>query len=797
MPGDRINSGAGAAALGHKGYFCGRFMKGRRIRTLGGLVVVVLLTVALLPMRHPQLVDSLNDGRLLEAWYDGYKSYAVMEYHIAHDSSYQWSSAMNYPYGEHIVPAAAHPFFSNALKLLHEWGWSTADRLPVLLHGWLLLGWIAAAGLLYMVLRGLSLPVPYAVAVALVLVHLNPQTERLYAHFGLAQFYALPLVLYGLQRFEYRRSWVSAALLLLGIAWLSGIHFYYFAILNLAVGGYFLFSWLEAPTRARGRTYATRLALIVLPPLLGFYWWIYLDDPVTDRGGTPWGFLVYRAQWESILLARDLAHWQWFESMFTKIRHTSHEGRAYVGFPAAVLSLYLLLRWVFHFFQKNKTTLLRRLVPDAPVATHRYLRALLHTGVLALLVAMAFPFNLPGMETFVDYAGPLRQFRSLGRFAWIFYYAINVYAAYLLYHWLRQFSKPVFWAGTALLFAVWTYECIAFARFFDFRTDQVKERRAGQAFTDFPGIDYERYQAIVPVPNFNVGAAAFGGTSGGFSVQKALTASVQTGLPTTGAMLTRTSIGQTFRQQQLVSEPYRLPTILTDYPSDKPLLLTYFREMTDLDRYRYDHLLEGADSLYADGGLALYELPLRSFADRIATRRRRAAAALQDTTLTLRNGWLTADSSAVIGYRAFDEEEASGYRGKGYTGSWEQPVTLTMPLPDGLAGGRYRSTFWLHVRPAERSTAILRLEEWRAEERLHAHTFKASDRFQVFDPTGWVLVDFAFEADARTRELRLAVDYPDLDAGTFVLDEWLVYPADAELYRRDGDRPVWNNRYYE
>ena len=772
-------------------------MKNSRTSTLLGLLAVVLLTIAVLPLRHPQLVKSLENGRLLEAWYDGYKSYTVMEYHIAHDSSYNWSAAMNYPYGEHIVPAAAHPFFSNALKLLHDAGLPTAKHLPLILHGWLLFGLVLGAALLYLVLRGLRLPVWYAAGVALVLMLLNPQTERLYAHFGLAQFYALPLMLYGLQRFEYSRSWGSCVLLLLGITWLSGIHFYYFAILNLAVGGYFFFSWLEAPTRVRLWTYTKRLALIVLPPLLGFYYWIYLSDPVTDRGGTPWGFLVYRAQWESIFLARDLEHWQWFEEAFIKIRSTNHEGRAYVGLPAALLSLVLIVRWLVRFFRKNKKNLLRYLAPAAPVSTHRYLRATLHTGVVALLLSMALPFSLPGMEAYVDYAGPLRQFRSLGRFAWIFFYAINIFGAYVIYHWLRRYSRVVFWSGITGLFAIWAYECIAFAKFFDFRTDQVKERRAGQAFTDIPGIDYSVYQAIVPVPNFNVGAAAFGGNSGGFSVQKALTLGVQTGLPTTGAMLTRTSIGQTFRQQQLVSEPYRMPVVLQDYPNQKPLLLTYFREMKPLDRHRYDHLLEEADSLYTDGGLSLYGLPLESFAKRIKTRKIAAEIALRDSSLVRRNGWLTADSSAVIGYADFNNGSVKGYNQQGYLGSMATAEPLVLSLPDSIRARPYRSTFWLHVQPAERSTAIVRLEQWVDDTRLHEHTFKASDRFQVYDPAGWVLVDFPFALDARARELRLVVDYPDQDSGAFVLDEWLIYPADTDVYRRSGEVPVRNNRYYE
>ena len=759
---------------------------------------MVLLTTVLLPVRFPQLVDTFDDGRLLETWYDGYKSYAVMEYHIAYDSSYQWYAGMNYPYGEHIVPAAAHPFFSNGLKALQALGLPTAAHLPRILHGWLLFGLIAAVALLYLVLRGLRLPVGYSIGVALALAFLNPQTERLYAHFGLAQFYALPLLLYGLQRFEYRRSWGSCLLLALTITWLSGIHFYYFAILNAALGLYFLFSFLQQPTRRRLIRYAVRYALIVVPPLLGFFYWIYLNDPVTDRGAAPWGFLFYRAQWESIFLARELPFYQLIESYLIKIRSTSTEGRVYVGIPATLVTLYLLGRWIGRRFKRGRPRLLDRLVPQAPVVRHRFLYALLRAGVVCLLLAMAFPFNLPGMEQFVEYAGPLRQFRSLGRFAWVFFYGINLFAAYLLYHRLRRYSAPIFVAGMLALFGLWAYECYAFAQFFDFRTDAVKERRAGQAFTDIPGIDYRRYQAILPVPYFNVGTAQFGINSGGFSVQKALTLGVQTGLPTTGAMLTRTSAGQSFRQQQLVTEPYRMPLVLRDYPDDRPLIMTYFREMTELDRYRYDHLLTGARHLHTDGGLALYELPLESFAERIAARRAGVVAALQDSTLVMRGRWQATASTGSLVYFPFDEGPVPGYRGNGLLGHTDTPLVVEADLTDTLGAAIYRSTFWLHSLPEGRSGALVSVEAWDAAgtQRLAERTVKASEHFQVYDPLGWTLVDFTLEFPAATRKLRLLVRYPDLRDADFVIDEWLVYPDHLELYRREGDTVAHNNRYY-
>lgn len=46
---------------------------------------------------------------------DGVKDYFSMLYHIKHDTSYLYSSAMNYPYGENIFYTGAQPFLTNVL----------------------------------------------------------------------------------------------------------------------------------------------------------------------------------------------------------------------------------------------------------------------------------------------------------------------------------------------------------------------------------------------------------------------------------------------------------------------------------------------------------------------------------------------------------------------------------------------------------------------------------------------------------------------------------------------------------
>ncbi|HRF39010.1 MAG TPA: hypothetical protein PK198_09485, partial [Saprospiraceae bacterium] len=115
-----------------------------------------------------------------------------------------------------------------------------------------------------------------------------------------------------------------------------------------------------------------------------------------------------------------------------------------------------------------------------------------------------------------------KQFRSIGRFAWVFFYVINIVAFLWLYSATK--SKPwqpvVMGAAIALL----SWEAWNFQKMFDLRLDEVEEFKTGQQFTDLKEIDFSRYQAILTVPYFNIGSdnlGAFG--NDGFILQKSLT----------------------------------------------------------------------------------------------------------------------------------------------------------------------------------------------------------------------------------------------------------------------------------
>ena len=57
------------------------------------------------------------------------------------------------------------------------------------------------------------------------------------------------------------------------------------------------------------------------------------------------------------------------------------------------------------------------------------------------------------MEFIVNYLGPLKQFRGIGRFAWLFYYVINIAAFYGIYQFWSKLNIST-WLKNGLLIIV-------------------------------------------------------------------------------------------------------------------------------------------------------------------------------------------------------------------------------------------------------------------------------------------------------------------------------------------------------
>lgn len=783
-------------------------------------MVLLVLTGGCIFLRFPDIVQTPN-SKVIEPWGDGYKTYLALVYHLRHDTSYNRLEAMNYPYGEHVIPGDAQPALSNTLKLLSNSFPTLADYGIGALHFFLLLSLATCVVFLYLLFRRLGLAAWYAIPVAIALAFLSPPTERFISHYGLAHPAALAALSYGLLKWEERRRWTTSLGIALLIWFFSLIHFYFFAILSFTVAGYFAFSLLIQRHWAQLPRYAMHFAVQVILPFLFFWWWMMAGDPITDRTASPWGFLNYNTRPEGVFTSLSQPWFRWINDNVIAIKQVDYEGKSYIGI-VATLGFLILMGQVIGRLSRRLIQKTETKSPPPPLAPSPprplswilpvqiegrrsiYLNAMFFTGAALLVFATGFPFVIDRLEFLLDYTGPLKQFRSIGRFAWAFYFSSNIVAFVLLYRWMERGERRRKGIVAAAIVIV-AFEAWNFTHSFDCRLDEIEEYKAGQRFTDLK-IDYREYQAILPVPYYNIGSDNFWWALSGFIGQKTQTLAMQTGLPSTGAMLTRTSLSQTIKQLQLVMEPCRQPAILQDFPDARPLLLAWDEERVAEGVFNYEHLLEDAQLIYENPPLRFYRLPLQLFTQRIEKRKAAAEQIMAADSLLYRTkaGLLAthSDSQAADGfvYRSYNDQTASRiYMGKG---AWESRVdtgaTIYYDTLPGPATGPYVFSFWMYLQDdlhPRTNIAIVEYDVSNGQE-VQRRDAQVSQWVQTFDSNGWGLLEWTFTPSAPGNFIGVYLQNKALKSRLLHLDELLIRPEGLNLYKKSEGYLFVNNRWY-
>lgn len=761
-----------------------------RIKEPWGRLLLLALTFLCIFLYFNEYFRTPN--KVIEPYGDGFKAYTVIWYHAKYDSTYTHFEGMNYPYGDHVVPGATQPIVSNTIKFVSRNLVDIADYTVAIINFSMLLGILLCSFFLYLIFRLLELPVWYSIPAAIGITFLSPQIHRMVAHYGLAHLETLPLLIYLLMRFEKRPHLGASLLIGIFLTFYSLIHFYYLALLGSLISCYFLFSFLYRLRWNKLPRYALHYSLQVVVPAGGLFWWINSTDIIPDRDQFPWGFFHYRAFLEGVFTSLSQPYFRWINDHIIKFRWLDYESLSYIGLVAAFVFLFLVVRWVRQRFQ---------VLPVAIKGNYKvFLNKMFFSALVILLFALGLPFIIPGLEGLLDFAGPIRQFRSIGRFAWIFYFVMNIIAFTWIY---QQAEKNHTWRpliiGVPLL--VLAFEAYFFNKSFSLALDEVRELQPGEQFTNLQ-IDYDDYQAIHTVPYYNIGSGNFWWEPEGFILQKSLTLSVQTGLPVTSAMLTRSSLSHTLNLLQLATPPYRPPRILHDFPDHRPLLLAWDKREFEKERERYEHFLSGTELLYEGERLVLYKLPLSSFEERIERRRsdilREAKA---DSILHRQGNFLSTDSLRNFVFRSMDSL-ASGqpYRGEGgFSGPGrELNILYEGPLPRMAADSQYYCSVWIDLGEPLRARTDLELVEYMPDDgRWLQHQRQAARRLvQVMDTGGWTLIRLPFKRQEAASHFRVTVQNPDMSRDeSLFLDELLLCPRSTSLYQL-SDTAVWKNNLY-
>ena len=540
---------------------------------------------------------------------DAVKSYYNFSYYLKYDSGID-HNGINYPYGDHLQYINSHPIHAHVIKFIDRNIYPLTDYGAGILNLGMILSLLLALPFIYLVLRKFSLPPWYAAAVSLIIIFLSPQVDRLGGHFEMVYAFVIPLFWYLLIRWHEASRKIGWSLLLLVTALACGFTSAYFAAF-LAIFPMAIVMVQLWNHRRRLKQYlpeGIHLLILALLPLIIIKGYVNLTDWVDDRPDNPWGFFKFHANVFSIFLPPNSV----LREVLRPIVDLSFkwEGRAYVGLPATLLALSFLGITILNIFKRTRPGW-KAYFPNNKL--NMYLAA----SFIVLLFSMCIPFNW-GLGFLVELLPPLKQFRCLGRFSWIFYYVFTVFTATYIYYIYRVIRRKGYrlQALTALLLilAFWGLEAMSriqksTSRIFNKNEIlQAESLDIGEILQE-SGKSVQEFQGIFFLPFANTSGDKLRFERGLNAFTEAMRCSNQTGIPIIQSFSPRLSLSQAMSSIQLLADSSIYKQRVDDM-NEKPILLVFTSQELNSQE---SALLGRAELLWTGDKFSLALLPVQAF----------------------------------------------------------------------------------------------------------------------------------------------------------------------------------------
>lgn len=757
--------------------------------------VLMFLTIN---MKFSTIINNPNTMLLTQGG-DGLKNYLTPMLHVKNSTSYNHFDSMNYPYGEHVLFTDNQPLISNILRFINKNITDVSYNTVGVLNYALLLSLLLSGAFLYYFFRRLALPHWYSVAGGIIIVWLSPQIVRYGGHYALGYSSILLCLLYFLLRFEILQGkWSIAIFMLILLA--SMLHFYYFGISAIFLSAFYFIKIIK--NRKSIFVYAKHWAFqVIVPYIILNFIWLKIGNAVIDRPQFPYGILHYVTVWEALFFKPGNILYDLINTYLVKIRRVEEfESRNYIGFIATAFFFVSLIYWI----ATRKVKVIEDNILAKMKDSNFYITSF-WASFLLLLFSMGLPYIIPAFEFLLNYSGPIRQFRGLGRFAWLFYYLVNIIAFYTAYQWINSIKAPYFryLVFTILLIIGWR-EATTNADVLEKPSSLYSALKDTKEDIEqwLPYLDKTKYQAILPIPYYHLGAEYLGKEARGNSLAYSLLPSYYSGIPTMGVMMSRTSWQQTLNSIPLGFELYREPPVLQQLPNQLPLIAIEYKIWHQETGYAYKEILARGKKIHENEAFAIYELPIDVYKNAIITLGQQVKKEFIDnrTKLFQVNELMTMDSTKSIVYSNYDNlPNPNAYSGTGALtfSNKEKKVIFEGTIPNVKKGRKYNVLFWLNIEKGECATTEYFIKELNTqnEQKFFWH-HGAIHNVATIDGK-WALIKCTIEPQYEDTRFQIMLQNKQPIPLPITIDELLICPEGTDVFREGTDEIMKNNRWYK
>lgn len=476
-------------------------------------LLLVLLNLVLVIWFFSPLLFHLNSS-IINIGGDSFKNYFTYLYFIKFDIGHDFTG-MGYPFSEHMTFTDNMPAIAWTMAKLRTLFPSVPDYSLLVMHALLILSFPLGSYFGFKILRSFRTDAYWAAISGTFITFLSPQIIRLTGHYGMAFVCVIPMYIHYLNSYSQTEK-KRYLFYLFVLGFVTGfLHVY-----NLGIGLVFAtaflasFIFIEKKYAVRQRL---RIALApfvsVLLSVIFLKLTLFLTDDITDRPQFPPGILNACTSPKEILTSTLLPLGYTFQFLTGNHAADVSEGYIYLGFVSIVsILLAFVLRIVI--VAKKRTNSSSAILPNT-------MNTWIAASIICLLVALGVPFKW-GLESLLDQLSSFRQLRSLGRFAWPFYYIMSIYVCILIGNvYANLVQKKHKKASIALLLSVmtiWTVQASGYVNYLNehfvkSHDNYLKLKSSTNAWEPWlkqHGYSPHTFQASIGLPFFYIGGDKIG-----------------------------------------------------------------------------------------------------------------------------------------------------------------------------------------------------------------------------------------------------------------------------------------------
>jgi len=750
-----------------------------------GIVHFVIISVVTI-LIFWSVLNNLNQSYFATSG-DGLQMYFGSYYHVKYDTTYWRTAYMNYPYGESIFFTGVSSFSINAYKFFSNNILDISDYTIGFVNLLMISSIVLCSLFLFLLFRRFKIPLIFSHLFAFSITLLSPQMARFSGHFSLAYLYIVPLILYLLKLFDENKRYHYLILISIVTIYAFTCHPYFMLMAMMLSGGYLLFNFHFKQFKKYIVSDLLKLLIVVFLPYLLCSLMVFLSDGVSDRTDQPWGFLFYRAFPESVLLPLGMPYGAVISSLFTSKGYITSEALSYVGLAASIFTFFTIFLFI-------RTIIVKRSIL---IFESRIMSIIIFLAFAILMFSFGFPFILK-LEWLISYLGPIKQMRGIGRFAWVFYYVINLA---LIYYVFNRFKTSVKYILASLVLMM-----LIIDSFYNVKQNsiywnqqlpiaaEIKEKKGNYKWLN--DVDLNQYQSVIPLPYYHLGSENIWMQEQGSILQHAFALSMFTGIPSSGIYMSRTSISQSLKNIQFAGEPYRISPLIHDLPNTKPFLVLVMHDVAlSIGELKLCSL---SKKLFQNDVLSVYSfdpdtiLKHNFYAD--------VCNILNENRHFDHEEFISSEFKKNAIYQSFDTlKNDLSYRGTGcFMGDITQYNCLfSGSIPNYNLNSEYEFSFWMNYfdrdKVARTNLIITYLDE--NDVMYKEDWFIPGKNFSIID-SSWALVSYRFRLRNAKEKIRITLQNDLLSKGALLVDEFMIRPVGINIFLLNDSNIVMNNRSY-